>query len=137
MPRQLRDQNGLTLIELLAFIVIGAFIIPASIIAFTSVMQYFLKPDYHVKARFYAQQKIEEFTNKPFEDVAIRDMAVEPYPVIGTTGYRLTWEIHNIDPSTNPIQDGPNPNYKRISVYVVAPDSSLYRVHTIITKRLK
>ena len=130
------NERGFSLIELLLFVIIGAIFIPASIVAFTTVMDRMLIPDYQVKARFYAEQKMEELTSTPYDLLGIRAKDAQPYPsVAGTTGYGLTWEIQHIDPTKNPIQDGTDGNYKRISVFVVSPDSSEYKVDTIVTKR--
>ena len=54
------DKKGFTLIELIIFIVVGAIILPASFVAFTAAIKHFSTPDYYVKARFYAEQKMEE-----------------------------------------------------------------------------
>jgi len=132
--------KGFTLIELVTFVIIGGIFLPASMVAFSSVMSNFSMPDYQVRARFYAEQKMEELTSRNYADplLNLRAKDAEPYPLVsGTADYRWTWEIRYIDPTTNPIQDGSNTNYKRISVYVKAPDASEYKVHTIITRRPK
>lgn len=131
------NHKGFTLIELIIFIIIGAIFIPASLVAFTTVMNDLLVPDYQVKARFYAEQKMEELTSKPFTDSSldVRAKDSEPYPLYGTTNYRMTWEIQLLNPDTNPLETGSDPNYKKISIYVVAPDSRQYAVSTIITRR--
>ena len=66
-PINYRSNNkGFTLIELIIFIIVGAIILPTSFIAFTSAMKYFSTPDYYVKARFYAEQKMEELTSNTY-----------------------------------------------------------------------
>ncbi len=60
------NNKGFTLIELIIFIIVGAIILPASFVAFTSAMKYFSTPDYYVKARFYAEQKMEELTSNTY-----------------------------------------------------------------------
>jgi len=59
--------KGFTLVELVAFIVIGGIFLPASMIAFTSVMSNFSTPDYQVKARFITEQKVEDLTASSYD----------------------------------------------------------------------
>ena len=55
--------KGFTLIELIIFIIVGAIILPASFVAFTAAIKHFSTPDYYVKARFFAEQRMEEVTS--------------------------------------------------------------------------
>ncbi|HOE17800.1 MAG TPA: prepilin-type N-terminal cleavage/methylation domain-containing protein [Syntrophorhabdaceae bacterium] len=63
------DHKGFTLIELIIFIIIGAIFVPASMLAFTSVMNSYSRPDYYVKARFYADKRMAEITNRPYDSI--------------------------------------------------------------------
>jgi len=58
------NNKGFTLIELVMFIVVGGIFLPASMIAFTSVMNNYSRPDYTIKARFYAEKRMSEITNR-------------------------------------------------------------------------
>ena len=58
-----KRDKGFTLIELIIFIIVGGIFLPLAMIAFTSAMKSASVPDYTVKARFYAEQKMEELTS--------------------------------------------------------------------------
>jgi prepilin-type N-terminal cleavage/methylation domain-containing protein len=140
------NRKGFTLIELIIFIVVGAIILPASFVAFTSTMKYFSTPDYYVKARFFAEQKMEELTSNAYNSPNIVATG-SPTPVIDPTpldaGFQRRWSICLIVPLT-PDQcvsyaptDEPNYNYKKIVVSITMPDNSVYDVATIVTRRPK
>lgn len=67
------NNRGFTLIELVMFIVIGGIFLPASLIAFTSVMNNYSRPDYYLKARFYAEKRISEITNRYYDKIVPGD----------------------------------------------------------------
>jgi len=121
--------KGFTLIELIIFIVIGAIILPAAFVAFTSAIQHFSTPDYYVKARFYAEQKMEELTSYTYTAVPASNSDV-PY-----TNYQRSWNISLIDSSLN--VSGSDVGYKRIIISVTMPDGAIYDVSTIVTRRPK
>lgn len=142
--------NGLTLIELIVFIVIGAIILPASFVAFSSAIQHFSAPDYYVKARFYTEQKMEELTSNAYDCVCISrtpnssglcQMGSDRYDCnVGVdndspeTGYTRTWDISYIDYTLAPSS---NVGYKKITISITMPNSEVYDVSTIVTKRPK
>jgi len=137
------SRKGFTLIELIVFIVIGAIILPASFVAFSSAIQHFSTPDYYVKARFFAEKKIEELTSTPFDSVLVAD---QPYNAIpGYTDYQWKWIICNTGSSEINLACSVSHNnslvdylyYKRIEVTILMPDNSIYAVCTLITKRPK
>jgi prepilin-type N-terminal cleavage/methylation domain-containing protein len=125
------SKKGFTLIELIVFIVVGAIILPASFVAFTAAIQHFSTPDYYVKARFYAEQKIEMLTSYTYTDSALDPVPGSDTPEIG---YPRTWNISFIDSTLAPSS---NVGYKKIVVSVAMPDGSIYDVSTIVTKRPK
>jgi Tfp pilus assembly protein PilE len=131
--------KGFTLIELIIFIIVGAIILPASFVAFTSVMQHFLTPDYHVKARFFAEQRMEDITSNAYAagitvpSGIITDLAPE-------TGFQRTWSVcyvpsNNIDYANCDLTI--DTNYKKITITVTPPSGPDYVVKTIVTKRPK
>jgi prepilin-type N-terminal cleavage/methylation domain-containing protein len=125
------SRKGFTLIELIIFIVVGAIILPASFVAFTAAIKHFSTPDYYVKARFYAEQKMEMLTSYTYTDPAL-----DPGPGSDTpeTGYPRTWNISFIDSTLAPSS---NVGYKKIDISVTMPDGSIYDVSTIVTRRPK
>jgi prepilin-type N-terminal cleavage/methylation domain-containing protein len=137
------SKKGFTLIELIIFIVVGAIILPASFVAFTAAIKHFSTPDYYVKARFFAEQKMEELTSNAYNSPNI----VATNTVIDTasldTGFQRRWSICHVL-SSNPDQcvsydplNEPIYNYKKISVSITMPDNSIYDVSTIVTRRPK
>jgi hypothetical protein len=123
------NSKGFTLIELIIFIIVGAIILPTSFVAFTSAMKYFSTPDYHVKARFYTEQKMEELTSYTYTAIP------SPGNDVPDTNYQRSWNVSLIDSSFN--ASGSDVGYKKIVVTVVMPDSTLYDVSTIVTRRPK
>ena len=151
---------GFTLIELLVFIVVGAIILPTFFIAFSTAMQHFSRPDYYIKARFLAEQKMEELTRNTY-DCVCTSMTSNPSGLcqIGTDRYDCTVGTGSDVPETNwtrtwsvcyvtPNDLDPNSGcsslytaYKRITITVNPPPSGSnypdYIVKTLVTKRPK
>lgn len=137
------NSKGFTLIELIIFIIVGAIILPASFVAFTAVIQHFSTPDYYVKARFFAEQKMEEITSNGFGSVLIVDQPSTP--IAGYSDYQWSWTVCNtgsdeINLLCSESHDSSLPDYpyyKRIDVAVLMPDNEVYDVSTIVTRRPK
>jgi prepilin-type N-terminal cleavage/methylation domain-containing protein len=123
------SKKGFTLIELIIFIVVGAIILPASFVAFTAAIKHFSTPDYYVKARFFAEQKMEELTSYSYLAVPV------PSSDIPDTNYQRNWNISLIDSVLN--ASGSDVGYKKIDISVIMPDGSIYNVSTIVTRRPK
>ena len=113
------------------FIIIGAIFLPASMIAFTSVMNNYSRPDYYVKARFYADKRMAEITSKPYDAMLCSVLTPDEDP------YKTVCVIDPINPfdlSNEPL----TPNYyKRITVTVTYSDLYTDQISTIVTKRPK
>lgn len=133
---------GFTLIELIIFIVIGAIVLPASFIAFSTAMKHFSRPDHYIKARFYAEQKMEELTSNTYSSIGVTPVvAVEAIPEAGFQ--QRSWNICHVlssapdqCASSDPTNEL-NYNYKKIVVSVSMSGGSVYDVATLITKRPK
>jgi len=123
------SKKGFTLIELIIFIVVGAIILPASFVAFTAAIKHFATPDYYVKARFFAEQKMEELTSYSYLAVPA------PGSDIPDTNYQRNWNISLIDSALN--ASGADVGYKKIDISVTMPDGSTYDVSTMVTRRPK
>jgi prepilin-type N-terminal cleavage/methylation domain-containing protein len=152
------SKKGFTLIELVIFIVIGAIVLPASFVAFTAAIKHFSTPDYYVKARFFAEQKMEELTSNPYCCVCLNytsltcpsacpasssSCTIESNDSVWRdtpeTGFIRTWEIcyvtsGAIDPNGCSSSET---DYKRIRVGITPPSGPDYVVKTIVTKRPK
>lgn len=133
------SRKGFTLIELIIFIVVGAIILPVSFVAFTAAIKHFATPDYYVKARFFAEQRMENITSNSYAagitvpSGIISDTAPE-------AGFQRTWSVcyvpsNNIDYANCDLTT--DTNYKKITVTLTPPSGSDYVVKTIVTKRPK
>jgi len=107
------NNKGFTLIELVMFIVIGGIFLPASMIAFTSVMNNYSRPDYTIKARFYAEKRISEITNRLYSDIVAGSCSNTDED----EGYTTECSIVTVNPDTLTTTT-PDANYKRITVAV-------------------
>jgi len=133
---------GFTLIELIVFIVVGAIFLPTSFFAFYYAVQHFARPDYYVKARFFAEQKMEELTSNAYSDINVTPTIV--VEALAETGLQQrSWSICHVLPSSpdqcvsyDPTNE-PNHTYKRIIVSITMSDGAVYDVSTLVTKRPK
>lgn len=131
------NNKGFTLIELVMFVVIGGIFLPASVIAFTSVMNNHARPDHYLKARFYAEKRVSELANTSYDSLV-------PGACAGTTEdgeYTIECSIISVNPDLTAIsgtQTNKDP-YKRIAVTVRHGGllSGEYSVSTILTRRPK
>lgn len=114
-------------------------------IAFTSVMSNYSRPDYYVKARFYADKRMAEITSQPYDDIepaklsCSSDASVPPAFTAESapdnaysTGCVIEW-INPFDLST---KSPTSSYYKRVTV--TAKHSGLlgdYSISTIVTRR--
>jgi prepilin-type N-terminal cleavage/methylation domain-containing protein len=126
------NNKGFTLIELIIFIIIGGIFLPASFVAFTSVMNNYSRPDYYVKAMFYADKRMAEITNNPYDNITQASLCSTPTTEGG--GYTTECSVVTINPDLS--TTSPNPNYKRITVTVKYSGLlSDYIIKTIVTRR--
>ena len=131
----IRNNSGFTLIELVTFIVVGAIFVPASIVAFTSVMDNFLVPDYQVKARFLAEQKIEDLTKDDFGSI---NTGSWPYSNTIYSDYKWMWTVcytGSTEINSSCSLAHAESSYKRIEVVILMPNNTQYSVQTLVTKR--
>lgn len=129
------NDKGFTLIELIMFIIIGAIFLPASMIAFTSVMSNYSRPDHYVKARFYADKRMAEITSKPFDTIS--PSSLNPCPDTDEGGgYTTGCVIELINPNDLSTKTPTSIYYKRITVTVrYSGLLSDYTIATIVTRR--
>ena len=135
------NKKGFTLIELIIFIVIGAIFLPASMIAFTSVMSNYSRPDYYVKAGFYANKRMAEIMNNPYDDIKVGSSVLCPNKtaeVVPDDGYMTECAVVavNNDLTVSSDQTNNKAPYKKITV-TVAYSGLLnpYVVSTVVTRR--
>jgi len=130
-------------VELVAFIVIGAIILPASMVAITAVFNSFNKPDQVLKARFLAERKFAQLTGSPYASVSVTDETAEQVIPDGG-GLKWKWKIKYVDPATYNATTNPYFNevatdtgYKVITVTIKEPDDTVYVFPLLITDRPK
>ncbi len=129
------NNKGFTLIELIMFIIIGAIFLPASMIAFTSVMNNYSRPDYYVKARFYADKRMAEITSNTYDNIS--PSSLNPCPDTDEGGgYKTACMIELINPNDLSAISPTSSYYKRITVTVrYSGLLSDYKISTIVTRR--
>jgi Tfp pilus assembly protein PilE len=128
----MKNDKGFTLIELVMFIVVGAIFLPASMIAFTSVMNNYSRPDYYIKARFYAEKRMSEITNKLYADV----LPASCNSFGEGDGYTTECSVVEVNPDTLSTASG-DPYYKRVVVTVrhTGLIGGEYSIVTLVAKR--
>lgn len=129
------NQKGMTLIELVFFILVAGIVMVGVLGAFVLLMNLRGSPPEHiVKASFLAQQKVEEVTQNPFPSItAPLDQTILDYA--GETGYTMRCVIEYVDSNLSPAPPGTQTNYKRISVTVTEPMGQQVSLMTLVTKR--
>jgi len=129
------NNKGFTLIELIMFIIIGAIFLPVSMIAFTSVMNSYSRPDYYVKARFYADKRMAEITSEPYDNISPSNLN----PCLDTDeggGYTTACVIELINPNDLSTTSLTSNYYKKVTVTVKYSGLlSDYTISTIVTRR--
>lgn len=132
----INNNKGFSLIELVMFIVVGGIFLPASLIAFTSALDNYSRPDYYMKAKFYAEKRMSEITNRYFDNIV---SGLCTSPTSEGDGYTTECSIVTVNPDDLSITD-PDNYYKRVMVtvkYSGLMDSTGYSITTIVTKRPK
>jgi prepilin-type N-terminal cleavage/methylation domain-containing protein len=136
----MKNRNrGFTLIELIIFIIVGAIILPTSFVAFTAAIKYFSTPDYYVKARFYAEQRIEMITSNAYNVNYFGISVPTGDRTESLTGFSRTWSVCYVLPNDiNTCSGGStDTNYQKIDVRVTPPSGPDYTVATLVTRRPK
>ena len=126
--------RGVTLIQLIVFIVVSGIVALGLVGAFTSLAGKGTQPEHMVEANFLGQQKLEELTKNAFASIAAPDdQTVNNYG--GFTGYTVHYTVSYIQSNLTDSPGGVSTNYKRIMVEVTEPAGVLLTYSTIVTKR--
>ncbi|OPY79709.1 MAG: hypothetical protein A4E64_00353 [Syntrophorhabdus sp. PtaU1.Bin058] len=97
----MRDERGITLIELIIFIIVGGLFVPLVYIAFNSVIRDLTTPETVIKTRFIAEAKMEDITKEAYDSIP----SPAAYTAVNTdsrftdasyNGYQWKWEITDI-----------------------------------------
>ena len=143
----LKNQKGITLIEMIVFIVVAAVAIPAIVTPVLSLLQESTKPEKAVTANFLAQQILEVITSNDFPTLSDTSgpAPIPKVPVQSTinaridaswpSDYTYVWGIHYITQGDLETEQASATNYIRINITVTDPDGTNYDYYSIVTKR--
>lgn len=143
------NRKGITLIELVIFILVGGIFVPLAYIAFTSVVRDSTRPETAGKARFIAEAKMEDITKDAYDIITVASTA---YVAVNTdsrftdasyNGYQWRWEITDIayedDVTRNTTIKVPDNwssgktykvgDYAKPTNYPTSPYNNFYRVY--------
>ncbi|MBW1741395.1 MAG: type II secretion system protein [Deltaproteobacteria bacterium] len=144
-----KKQKGITLIELIVFIVVVSVAIPAIVGPVLSLLKESTKPEKAVTADFLGQQILEVITANDFPTLTGTNSAppIPPSSVetdINNTidaswpaDYSYHWSIYYITDTDLDTQQTSATNYVRINITVTDPDGTDYHYYSIVTKRVK
>jgi len=131
-----KSDSGFSIIELVTFIVIAGIFVPLAYIAFSAATKSAATPEHVITARFIAEQKMEEITKNAFDSITIESTSYATVP--GYSDYQWRWTVAQL---TSADHSSVSPaitdytNYKKITVFVRAPDNFEFVVNNIATKR--
>ncbi|MBA3016612.1 MAG: type II secretion system GspH family protein [Proteobacteria bacterium] len=154
----LKNQKGITLIEMIVFIIVAAVALPVIISPVMTLIKDSTKPEKAVTANFLGQKILEVITANDFPTLTGTSSAPDatehspPPPPSGVvidinnaigslpSGYEKTWDIYYINP-VNPSYDLETEytvsatKYVRIDVTVTDPYDRAFNYYSIVTKR--
>ncbi len=144
--KRLAGSKGLTLIEMIVFIVVAGIFVPLAYIAFSNAVKGAATPEAYTKARLAAEQKMEELTSLPFANIAAMIPSGQTFVTNSGTisGYTTTWTIRYVDYTPKTVMPPPTTltivnageATKYISIKVeVTVQGAPYAVYTIVTNR--
>ncbi|MCS7280769.1 MAG: hypothetical protein NZ583_03975 [Desulfobacterota bacterium] len=134
------NSSGLSLTELLVFIVVAGIFVPFTFIAYHTVLKDAAKPESIVKARFLAESKLEEITSKSFDSISANDCPSGYVPFSGEPTYRWKCSIKFVryvesGQSITFVESQTETKYKLIELYVKEPKGVEFLVTTLVSKR--
>ncbi|MBU4286911.1 MAG: type II secretion system GspH family protein [Proteobacteria bacterium] len=128
----LKNQKGITLIEMIVFIVVAAVALPVIVSPVMTLLKDSMKPERAVTANFLGQQKLETITKNNYTSITIEEVAYAP--VTGFTDYQWYWKTEWVDSALN--SSVSDVGYIKITVKVKDPDNTEYIYYTLATKRV-
>ena len=160
----LKNQKGITLIEMIVFIVVAAVVMPVIISPVLTLLKDSTKPEKAVTANFLGQKILEVITANDFPTLTDStdppdgaDSPPIPPSAVATainnaidhttadpswpSDYSYSWSIYYIvndptDPDLETVQPSAT-NYIRIDITVTDPDGRDFNYYSIVTKRKK
>jgi Tfp pilus assembly protein PilV len=135
MPNKSKKyDNGISLIELVLFIVISGIVVLGLVGALVSLVREGTPSENIARANFLGQQKIEELTSNAFAAITTPDdVTVNNYG--GFSGYTVRHIVAYIRNDLTDSPGGTPTNYKRITVEVTEPGGLTIAFAAIVSKR--
>jgi hypothetical protein len=131
-----RKIKGLTLIELIVFIVVAGIFVPMAYIAFSAATKRGTDPELMVRTRFAVEAKMESLTSNSFAVLTTlfpsNQYTSEWGPDTGFNGIPVFWGLTYVNSDALGGSAGAATNYIRIKVYTFNPP---YDVSTLVTRR--
>jgi len=143
----LKNQKGITLIEMIVFIVVAAVALPVIISPVLTLLKDSTKPEKAVRANFLGQKILEVITANDFPSLTgTKSSPPIPPSALQTTinntinsswpsDYTKTWSIYYITAADLVTQQGSATNYVRIYITVTDPYGRVFNYYSIVTKR--
>lgn len=130
----IKNQKGITLIEMIVFIVVAAVAIPVIVSPVLTLLKDSTKPERAVTANFLAQQKLEDLTTDDYPTITASTPVTNAYSAVTDfTGYQWYSETEYVD--SNLDSSGSDVGYIKITVKVKDPDNTELIYYTMATKR--
>ncbi len=144
----LKNQKGITLIEMIVFIIVAAVVMPVIVSPVMTLLKDSTKPEKAVTANFLGQKILEVITSNDFPTLTDTSSAPPiPHSAVETdinntisslpSGYTKTWSIYYITAADLVTQQGSATNYVRIDITVTDPYGRDFNYYSIVTKRKK
>jgi len=133
--KYLKNQKGITLIEMIVFIIVVAVAVPVIVGPVLTLLKDSTKPERALTANFLAQQKLETITKDDYPTITAYTPVVNGYSAdnTGLSGYQWYWETEYVDSDLNSSGDV---GYIKITVKVKDPDNTEYIYYTLATERV-
>jgi type II secretory pathway pseudopilin PulG len=125
-------QRGITLIEMVVFIIVAGIFVPLSYIAFSAAIRSGAAPETLTNARFAAESKMEDLTSVRYDliNLATGSQTYTLWVGAASRSYTVYWSVTYV--TENLGSSASDVGYKRIRVYLTSPT---YEVNTIVTRR--
>jgi len=126
----IKNQKGITLIEMIVFIIVAAVIMPVIVSPVMTLLKDSTKPEKAVTANFLAQQKLEDITTDDYTSITIEEQA---YAAVSSfTDYQWYWKTEYVDEDF--VSSG-DVGYIKITVKIKDSYNTEYIYYTLATER--
>ncbi len=135
------NRKGITLIELIIFIIIAGIFVPLTYMAFTASMGKAAFPEGTLRARFVAEETMENAVKRGFNQLESDIASTPTCSTIGVsvpTGYSCAWTPAYVQYSAGTFVASGSSDYIMLTVTVTPQAGTGYAhtVRTIVSRRL-